>query len=124
MFLKRIVITALVVVAAGAPAPAAFAMFDFAPESSVRQDLRGPDARPAPPVHQGLRSPDARDAPLDLVAPETPPAGAPVGHTVEVSGAESRGSRSASPRPWRSRSSPSALPRCGAAVWPPPKGLS
>ncbi len=88
MFLKRIIITALVVVAAGAPASAAFAMFDFAPESSLRQDLRGPDARPAPPVHQDLRSPDARDAALDLVAPETPPAGAPVGHTVEVSGAE------------------------------------
>jgi hypothetical protein len=88
MFLKRIIITALVVVAAAVLAPAAFAMLDAAPDPSVHQDLRSPDARLAPPVYQDLRLPDARDAGRDVVVPQTPPVSAPAGRAAEVSGAE------------------------------------
>ena len=70
MFFKRIIITAIVFVAAAALAPAAFAMID---------------AMPDPP--QDLRSPDARDAGRGIVVSETPRVVAPAGRAIDVSGA-------------------------------------
>ena len=88
MFYKRIITTALVVIAAAVTAPAASAMPDITPAPPVTQDLRGPDARPAPPVLQDLRSPDARDAGRDVVLPEAQPVSDPAGRAVDLSGAE------------------------------------
>ncbi len=79
MFLTRIITTALIGLAAAVAAPAAFAMPDRAPvPAAAGQDLRGPDARPAPPIVQDVRSPKTGDA----VVPSADSA-------VSVSGADS-----------------------------------